>query len=195
MAEQPRYDVLAKRSTPSWDAVTRAAVDVRLALEDRPVFFDAARWATLRVLCETVMPQTGEHAHIPLAAAVDRACADDRRAGYRSDRLPPLRDAWTRGLTALDAEAQAAHGVGFAVLDDHSRDELVGAMQRGELASALWGPMPAAVFFSERAAPDIVRAYYAHPSAWSEIGFGGPASPRGYVRLGLGKRDPWEAHD
>jgi hypothetical protein len=40
---------------------------------------------------------------------------------------------------------------------------------------------------------EIVRAYYAHPAAWSEIGFGGPASPRGYVRLAAGRQDPWEA--
>jgi hypothetical protein len=25
------------------------------------------------------------------------------------------------------------------------------------------------------------------------MGFGGPASPRGYVRLDADKRDPWEA--
>ena len=42
-------------------------------------------------------------------------------------------------------------------------------------------------------AHDIVRAYYAHPTAWSEIGWGGPASPRGYVRMGFDERDPWEA--
>jgi hypothetical protein len=40
---------------------------------------------------------------------------------------------------------------------------------------------------------DIVRAYYGHPTAWNEIGFGGPASPRGYVRMGFNRRDPWEA--
>ncbi|HZD88840.1 MAG TPA: gluconate 2-dehydrogenase subunit 3 family protein, partial [Pseudolabrys sp.] len=40
---------------------------------------------------------------------------------------------------------------------------------------------------------EIVGIYYAHPDAWSEIGFGGPASPRGYVRLAENRRDPWEA--
>ena len=30
---------------------------------------------------------------------------------------------------------------------------------------------------------DVVGAYYAHPYAWDEIGFGGPAYPRGYMRL------------
>ena len=38
-----------------------------------------------------------------------------------------------------------------------------------------------------------VSVYYAHPAAWSEIGFGGPASPRGYVRMQANRRDPWEA--
>jgi hypothetical protein len=41
----------------------------------------------------------------------------------------------------------------------------------------------------------VVGIYYAHPAAWSEIGFGGPASPRGYVRLGFDERDPWEAEE
>ena len=40
------------------------------------------------------------------------------------------------------------------------------------------------------AAPGL---YYSHPTAWSEMGFGGPASPRGYVRMELDRRDPWEA--
>ena len=39
----------------------------------------------------------------------------------------------------------------------------------------------------------VTDAYYAHPTAWNEIGFGGPASPRGYVRLDKNRRDPWEA--
>jgi hypothetical protein len=53
--------------------------------------------------------------------------------------------------------------------------------------------MPPALFFKERVLHDIVSAYYAHPTAWSEIGWSGPASPRGFVRLDKGMRDPWEA--
>jgi hypothetical protein len=41
----------------------------------------------------------------------------------------------------------------------------------------------------------LVSIYYAHPEAWNEIGFGGPASPRGYARLGMDRRDPWEAEE
>ncbi len=39
----------------------------------------------------------------------------------------------------------------------------------------------------------VLGAFYSHPWAWNEIGFGGPAYPRGYARLGAGQREHWEA--
>ncbi len=35
-------------------------------------------------------------------------------------------------------------------------------------------------------------AFYAHPWAWNEIGFGGPAYPRGYKNIGFDRRESWE---
>lgn len=37
------------------------------------------------------------------------------------------------------------------------------------------------------------KTRYPHPRVWSEIGYAGPAYPRGYVRTQLGQLDPWEA--
>ena len=67
------------------------------------------------------------------------------------------------------------------------------AAEAGELKATEWGDLRCEVFFKMRLGHDIVLAYYGHPTAWSEIGWGGPASPRGYVRLGMDERDPWEA--
>ena len=39
---------------------------------------------------------------------------------------------------------------------------------------------------------DVLSAFYSHPWAWNEIGFGGPAYPRGYSRMGVGQRESWE---
>ena len=39
---------------------------------------------------------------------------------------------------------------------------------------------------------DCVNVYYSHPWAWDEIGFGGPAYPRAYMRLERGEPEPWE---
>ena len=38
-------------------------------------------------------------------------------------------------------------------------------------------------------------AFYAHPWAWNEIGFGGPAYPRGYKNIGFDSREPWEKRE
>jgi hypothetical protein len=38
----------------------------------------------------------------------------------------------------------------------------------------------------------VLSAFYSHPWAWNEIGFGGPAYPRGYARLAAGQRENWE---
>ena len=42
---------------------------------------------------------------------------------------------------------------------------------------------------------DCSAVYYAHPWAWDEIGFGGPAYPRGYMRLEGGEPEPWEVDE
>jgi hypothetical protein len=73
------------------------------------------------------------------------------------------------------------------------KDALLGMMQRGELSGPAWDGLGAESFFAKRILSDIPGLYYSHPTAWSEMGFGGPASPRGYVRMDLDRRDPWEA--
>lgn len=188
------YDVMAKRDTPSWNDATRQVMDARLAIVDAPQFLDQQAWRTLRALCDGIVPQlAGPQARVPIAAMVDRKLAKDRRDGYRDARLPPLREAWRRGLTALDAAAQARAGTAFHLLTAAARDALLDDMHDGKLDGPEWDGMSSALFFRERVTHDILAAYYSHPTAWNEIGFGGPAAPRGYVRMYFNRRDPWEA--
>ena len=189
----PGYDVLNKRESPSWDPITRAVVDARLATPRQPRFLDPVQWAAAVALCQCVVAQPDDRPAVPLAALLDARLFENRGDGWRDARMPGLRDAWRIGLAALDAESDAAHGQRFAQLTPEQRVAQVRAMQRGELHAPAWQGMPAALFFSGRVLPDLYGAYYAHPAAWSEIGFGGPANPRGYVRLYTGRRDPWEA--
>lgn len=189
------YDTLAKRDTPSWNPKTREVVEERLAIRpDTHQAFDEARWATLRALCERLLPQAPDRpGRVPVAAMVDAKVSKGSGDGYRDSTLPPIAEAWRRGLAALDAEARAAHGRAFHEIGGAEQDALIGAMQRGELEDPAWDGMPPSTFFQSRVVADAIKSYYAHPTAWNEIGFGGPASPRGYVRLGADRRDPWEA--
>ena len=188
--------VLAKRDSPSWDEITRTVVDARLATPNAARFLGPSHWRALVALCACVVPQrnaTESGDRIPVAALVDGKLLEDRRDGFRDARLPPLRDAWSIGLAALDAECEKAYGRPFADVTDEERRAIVTRMQHGELKHRAWRGMPCEVFFTKRVLHDVCSAYYAHPAAWDELGFGGPANPRGYVRLGFDRHDPWEA--
>ncbi len=189
----PGYDVMAKQWSPSWNEVTRQVVHARLNVPREPRFFTADEWETLGAVCARIMPQPADRPQIPLPAYVDAKITEDHRDGYRYAELPQQGEAWQRGLAALDSEAQAAHGSRFHALPPEAQDELLRLMQKGGLTSDAWGGMPCKPFFEHRVIADITHAYYAHPAAWNQIGFGGPASPRGYVRMKVDMRDPWEA--
>lgn len=191
----PGYDVLTKRNTASWNAKTREVIHRRLAIDpDTYRFFNEAEWRTLKAVCDRIIPQLPERTQpVPLAAMLDLRMLEGPEDGYRHADFPPMGEAWRRGLAALDETALEQHAVVFHQLAHELQKALLRAMQRGEFAAEAWGGMPPAAFFRWRLLDDVVRAYYGHPTAWSEIGWGGPASPRGYVRMDFDRRDPWEA--
>jgi hypothetical protein len=188
----PGYDVMKKRFSPSWNDQTRRVIERRMATSDVPAFFTPGEFETVRAIAARIVPQRDDRP-IPVAALVDRKLHEDIADGYRVSGMPRQREAWRLGLKAVDAEAGRLHGASFAALMNEQQDALLRAMEKGELSANEWSGMKPGDFFKKRLAPDIVMAYYAHPAAWNEIGWGGPASPRGYVRLGFNDRDPWEA--
>ncbi|HUA26073.1 MAG TPA: gluconate 2-dehydrogenase subunit 3 family protein [Steroidobacteraceae bacterium] len=189
--------MLAKRGTPSWNPQTRRVIEERLAINpDEHRFLADAEWLTLKAVCARIVPQPPERARpAPIAAMIDRKLAANGSDGYRDTRLPPLREAWHRALRALDAEARALRSCPFRDLGCTDQDALLGSVQKGEAHDPSWGDMPPQLFFAKRLLHDALSAYYADPHAWNEIGFGGPASPRGYVRMNYDRRDPWEASE
>lgn len=190
----PGYNVLAKWNTPSWDEPTRRAVNKRLQVSSVARFFSAAEWAVADALCRRILPQDGDIETVPLAALLDAKLLADHGDGFREADMPYMREAWHTALAALDAEARDRHGGrSFAMLAIEDQDSLIGSMQNGALPLAHWSGLDPKKFFERRVLVDIPALYYGHPKAWSEIGFGGPASPRGYVRLAGDRRDPWEA--
>ncbi len=192
----PGYDVLAKRDTPSWNEKTREGIAERLAIPDEPRFFNTDEWAIADALCRRILPQTGAAHPVSLVALLDAKLLADQGDGFRDADMPYMRYAWRLGLAALNGETKTRHdGRGFAELSDDQRDALLHAMQRGELRGSCWPDFDAKAFFQRHILADIPALYYSHPSAWSEIGFGGPASPRGYVRLDGDRLDPWEAEE
>jgi hypothetical protein len=189
----PGYDVLTKWSGPSWNEKTREVISRRLAIAPEPKFFTAEEFVTVTAIAARIIPQPADRPPVPIAALVDRKLNAAIMDGYRVPGMPRDGEAWRAGVKALNAEATAAYGSCFSALAEPLQDVLLRRAQAGELKAPEWGALRSDVFFNKRMAHDVVLAYYAHPTAWSEIGWGGPASPRGYVRLDYNEHDPWEA--
>jgi hypothetical protein len=190
----PDYDVLDKWDTPSWDEQTREVVHKRLNEVPERAFLDEKEWTALQAICERLIPQPDRPDDpVPIAPFIDQKLQRNQGNGYRYEDMPPMRQAWRQGLAGMDSESLERHSVLFAELDPRQQDELLSRLQRGEVTTGAWQGLPPAKFFEQTLLKTVVGIYYSHPSAWSEIGYGGPASPRGYVRLGLDQRDPWEA--
>lgn len=189
----PGYDVMRKRDGHSWNDATRAVIDARLAIQDRPEFFSPEAWDTLNAICDRIIPQPPTRPRIPLAAYIDRDLVRGTQPGFRNIDLPPREIAWPMGLQAIEDEADRLHHRKFPLLLTDQQDALLKAVENGDVEAPRWAEIPAKLFFSTHLMSEIIAAYYAHPVAWSEIGYGGPASPRGYVRMHANERDPWEA--
>lgn len=201
MSEESRtpyagYDVMAGWDSPSWDDTTREVVRRRLEEVPERRFFSVDEWRTLVAVCVRLIPQPDRPRDpVPIAPWIDQKLAQNRGDGTRHEEMPPLREAWRLGLRGIDEEAQRRQGRTFAELQESDQDAVLRAIQEGEVEGGAWEQLPAKRFFSSMLLKNVVATYFAHPAAWSEAGFGGPASPRGYVRMGIGQRDRWEAEE
>ncbi len=176
----PDFDVLDAADT--WDDATRAVVLARLEPPGPFRFFTGTEVPTLRAFCDTVLAQDGEP-RVPVAEMVDDKLSAGRLDGYRYADMPDDRDTWRLVLAGLDHSANAAHQIGFADCDIARREDIVDELAHARLAGGAWDRLNLTRAWSVvmRA---VLAAFYSHPWAWNEIGFGGPAYPRGFMRLG-----------
>jgi Gluconate 2-dehydrogenase subunit 3 len=184
----PGYDALAQRNT--WDAVTARVVLRRLHPSERASFFSSDEEPIARALLDHLLAQDDEP-KVPVFEAVDERLASRRGDGFRYDDLPEDPETWRCSVWALEAAAREKSGRGFAELE---RDQQRDLIEDVRLSDGTWQGLPAAHLFKVwiRYA---CAAFYSHPWTWNEIGFGGPAYPRGYKHLALGGREPWEVHE
>lgn len=185
----PDHDVLGE--VDHWDPITRRAVLERVDSVPPIRFFGPAEAATLGAFCDVVMAQDDEP-RIPVLAMVDDKLHAGRLDGYRYEHMPDDRETWRRVACGLN-EAAITRGAsgGFARAPADVQYEICAAFAEGELAGGVWDELSVIKAWAV-VMRSVVAAFYSHPWAWNEIGFGGPAYPRGYSRLGVGMREAWE---
>jgi hypothetical protein len=187
----PDYDVLEQAG--HWDEETRKVVLARVHDVPPVRFFDAREEPTLRAFCDCVTAQD-EEPRVPVFEMVDAKLHAGKLDGYQHADMPDDREVWKRAARGLDDVARARGADDFAGAPDELKLEIVAAFHQGELSGGVWDEMPAATAFSVMMRA-VLSEFYSHPWAWNEIGFGGPAYPRGYARLGIGLRESWEGEE
>ncbi|HXT43268.1 MAG TPA: gluconate 2-dehydrogenase subunit 3 family protein [Pseudonocardiaceae bacterium] len=191
----PDFDVLDAVDT--WDEATKKVVLARLEPPGPLRFFTPDEEPILRAFCDTVLAQDCEP-RVPVAEMVDSKLADGRLDGYQYADMPDDRDTWRLVLRGLDHTATQGYQIGFAHCTDDQREAIVAQFAQGRLLGDAWDELNVTRAWSVvmRAA---LAAFYSHPWAWNEIGFGGPAYPRGYAAFGspyLGSEaESWEAKE
>lgn len=190
----PGWDPLAEAD--HWDERTRAIVFGRVEHPPAYRFFDDHEVDILEAACARMIPQDDRppEDRVPIAPFIDEMLFDDSTDGFRTPDVPWAQDLWRLGLRGLDEAADNHFHRPFPALSVAEQDKVLGDVADGEVSGGAWVQVPPAKFFKSLL-EQCISAYYAHPTAWAEIGWGGPASPRGYVRTGYGERDPWEPRE
>jgi hypothetical protein len=186
----PDFDVLDAVDT--WDEATKKVVLARLDPPGPLRFFSPEQEPTLRAFCDVVLAQDDEP-RVPVAEMVDAKLADGNLDGYRYADMPRDPETWRIVLAGLDHTARTAYRCRFTACSAAHRENIVREFAQGRLVGGPWEALnvPRAWAVVMRA---VLAQFYAHPWAWNEIGFGGPAYPRGFLRLGGAgaNREPFE---
>ena len=195
--QQPGYYVehstLAQKK--SWDEATQEAVTARVEKVPPIRFFSNEEAELLGAVIDRVMPQddrAGDRT-IPILPILDERLFKNSLSGFRYEEMPSDQEAYQLAAKAIEEMAQNRFNSSFVDLTVHRQELILKSLHDGkpDPENETWKKMPIHRFWA-MLMEDCVTAYYSHPWAWDEIGFGGPAYPRGYMRLENGLPEPWE---
>lgn len=189
----PGYSTLDQQAF--WDEATRRVVLDRVRNIPQIRFFSPEEASLMEAICARLMPQDDrDNAHrIPLVHFIDERLHAGRIDGYQYEDMPSDREAYQLGLRGIQAISQAMFDKPFEAAQPLEQDRVLKTIHdhNPPAGDEVWRRVPPRPFWS-LLMRDVIEVYYAHPWAWDEIGFGGPAYPRGYMRLEGGKPEPWE---
>jgi Gluconate 2-dehydrogenase subunit 3 len=186
----PGFDVLGQ--APHWDQVTAGLVLSRAGPAPVLRFFTPPEQACAAALLGLLLDLREQPSQrgVPVLEMIDARLESGETDGWRYADMPEDGQAWRDTLSYLDADAAQRCGTTFAGAPPADQAAMLKTVQAG----GTWHGLPAEHVWSlwTRYA---CTAFYSHPAAWAEIGFPGPAYPRGYKNAGVDKREPYEVRD
>jgi len=192
----PGYSTLSQKEF--WDEATRNEIMKRVENIPPILFFTPEEARLLAAIADRILPQDDrdqEH-KIPIVPFIDKRLYEGKIDGYRYEGMPPDDEAYKLGLQGIEACAQETDKKSFIELTPPEQEVILRSLHDAKPVGGhhIWQKMKEHRFWL-LLLHDVCRVYYSHPWAWDEIGYGGPAYPRGYMRLENGEPEPWEVRE
>ncbi|MEW9671596.1 gluconate 2-dehydrogenase subunit 3 family protein [Ammoniphilus sp. 3BR4] len=185
------YDVMEQKD--HWDDHTQQVVSSRLKNNIGFRFLQDTEVHMLRKICSLLVGDEREEILQFMLHHFDDTLHSSVGEGQRKTGVPKAQVLIRKGLQAIDQASRDLHTVRFIQLDKKAQVQLLIEISESKAVSIPeWDSIPQKELFKKLLTLSK-ESYYSHPTVWSEIGYGGPAYPRGYVRTQLGQLDPWEA--
>jgi len=185
----PNYDVLGEQT--AWDDTTRSIVLSRTEAAFSYSYLTLVEVEMLRALCSMLAGDTRANVIQFVLQHIDRTVNGPTPESERGTAVPQASELVRTGLKLIDQWCLTTFSRPLIDLTEMEQHTIVSDLSEGKLPLADPAFPQKALF--RRLLSWTVESYYSHPTVWSEIGYGGPAYPRGYVRTQIGQLDPWEA--
>jgi hypothetical protein len=187
----PTYDVLSQQE--HWDEHTRAIVLSRTSREREYQILELTEAETLRALCVVLIDDERAEIIQYVLCHMDESLASATGEGERKVGVPKAEQLLREGMQVLERACQTFYLQPFYKLDIAEQRRMVKDLSEGNLRVLVEDmAFPQKALFNKLLNLTL-DAYCSHPTVWSEMGYGGPAYPRGYVRTEGEELDPWEA--
>lgn len=185
------FDVM--RSLEEWDERTQNIIKQRLTSGEKVMFFSDTQRKLLIEVLKVLFAEENEDIINRVAAFIGEKLEKNKGKGYRDASLPDEEILFIEGLKKIEETSETLYqGKSFIKLGYEDRMQVLEAIKQGKVLGNIWQDFSGKKFFKELLT-QAASSFYSQPEIWSQIGYAGPAYPRGYVRVELGGIDPWEA--
>lgn len=187
----PSFDVMNEQD--EWDDHTQTIVTSRLKSNTNFQFLTPFEAEILRRICTLLVnDQTPEVLDFVLGH-IDQTLHQSPGEGQRKAGVPQAPELIRAGLKAIEQGTRLVYASSFLDLDTPKQKQYLQQISESIAEPQdVWSHIPQEALF-KKLMNLAAESYCSHPKVWSEIGYAGPAYPRGYVRTELGQLDPWEA--
>lgn len=187
----PSFNVLDEKD--EWDDHSQQIVTSRIDAVVGFQFLNEQEAEILRSVSSLLVDDSSPDALAFVVAHIDQTLFSSPGEGQRKVGVPSAPELIRQGMSAIDQSSQHMYSVSFTNLNAEQQKRIIQDISAARAEPAVvWKGIPQKDLF-DKLMRFTVESYCSYPRVWSDIGYAGPAYPRGYVRTQLGQLDPWEA--